>query len=461
MKRSLAVAVSVALFSFLLPAQTTETRFKPADDRMKADILVVVAHPDDEAAVFPYVAKAIHDEKKHVAVIFATDGGGGGNQVARERASSLGAVRQIEARRALSSFGVQDVWFLPNLDFATQDVLVSLGGWSHGTSVEEMVRLIRLTRPEVVLAFYPGVVAGENHGGHQASGVVATEAFDLAGDPTAFPEQVATAVHRYERELDNLHPWQPKKIYYFSDASHAAFMVGKGPRYSAEEMSPSQKQTYFQLTAREFGFHETQGGRGVAEMLKKNPGGIPDDWKYSDTGTADLYLIMGKSLVSSPTDADVFAGISPGRIPFSPARGNQPASNEAVLQTGGPWAFYRSFWRAHNLDHLASLLEPEIEISAGSPFRIPLLVHNTAASTQKISITPILPDGWKDVSGSGAYVIDPDAEETVLSLLSAPAVKKAEWHEVKYQAVIDGKTAGSVVVKVRLRPHEGAELFDQ
>jgi LmbE family N-acetylglucosaminyl deacetylase len=461
MKRSLAVAVSVALFSLLLPAQTTETRFKPSDDRMKADILVVVAHPDDEAAVFPYLAKAIYDESKRVAVVFATDGGGGGNQVARERASSLGAVRQVEARSALASFGVQNVWFLPNLDFATQDVLVSLGSWNHGTSVEEMVRLIRLTRPEVVFAFYPGVVAGENHGGHQASGVLATEAFDLAGDATAFPEQIATAVHRYERELDNLHPWQPKKLYYFSDASHAAFSVGKGPRYSAEEMSPSQKQTYFQLTAREFGFHETQGGRGVTELLKKNPSGIPEDWKYTDTGTADLYLIMGKSLVSSPTDADVFAGITSSSIPFAPSRGYEVPTNEPALQTGGPWAFYRSFWRAHNLDHLASLLEPEIEISAGSPFRIPLLVRNTASSPQKITITPSLPEGWKDVSGSGTYVMDPGAEETVLSVLSAPAVKKAEWHEVKYQALVDGKTVGSVVVKVRLRPHEGLELFDQ
>ena len=32
---------------------------------------------------------------------------------------------------------------------------------------------------------------GENHGDHQAAGVLATEAFDVAGDPSVFPAQLA------------------------------------------------------------------------------------------------------------------------------------------------------------------------------------------------------------------------------------------------------------------------------
>jgi hypothetical protein len=32
----------------------------------------------------------------------------------------------------------------------------------------------------------PGFFVGENHGDHQAAGVLATEAFDSAGDPTVF-----------------------------------------------------------------------------------------------------------------------------------------------------------------------------------------------------------------------------------------------------------------------------------
>ena len=61
MKLSLGVAL---LFAVSLPAsllaQTPQTVRGP-DERVKADILVVVAHPDDEAAVTPYLARAIYD----------------------------------------------------------------------------------------------------------------------------------------------------------------------------------------------------------------------------------------------------------------------------------------------------------------------------------------------------------------------------------------------------------------
>src|ERR1700732_4357096 len=49
-----------------------------ADERYKADILLVVAHPDDEGAATPYLARAL-DEGKHVAVAFGTRGSRGGS----------------------------------------------------------------------------------------------------------------------------------------------------------------------------------------------------------------------------------------------------------------------------------------------------------------------------------------------------------------------------------------------
>ena len=48
------------------------------DERFKTDILVIVAHPDDETEVTGYLARAIFDEHKRVAVIFGTPGNGGG-----------------------------------------------------------------------------------------------------------------------------------------------------------------------------------------------------------------------------------------------------------------------------------------------------------------------------------------------------------------------------------------------
>ncbi|MGB6111608.1 MAG: hypothetical protein WBG35_10835, partial [Acidobacteriaceae bacterium] len=42
---------------------------RPPDPRFKADILVVVAHPDDEIMVAAYLAREIYDQHKRVAVV--------------------------------------------------------------------------------------------------------------------------------------------------------------------------------------------------------------------------------------------------------------------------------------------------------------------------------------------------------------------------------------------------------
>src|SRR6202011_1552985 len=143
-------------------------------------------------------------------------------------------------------------------DTASQNVLQSLSNWNHGETLQQLVRLMRLTRPEVVLTFLPGTFIGEDHGDHQASGVLATEAFDLAGDPAVFPEQVAGPTKRLEPFLENLWPWQVKKIYYFPDAEREDIFRGKGPEYSVKDLSGSSKKGYWSASLSSFRLHETQ-----------------------------------------------------------------------------------------------------------------------------------------------------------------------------------------------------------
>src|SRR5689334_24151869 len=114
MDRLFGVAVLAAgLFGIAAPAQN---RLPAPDDRYKADILVVVAHPDDETMVTGYLARAILDLHKRVAVVFGTRGDGGGNAIGNEQAAALGAEREIEGRRALATLGVFNVWFLGGPD---------------------------------------------------------------------------------------------------------------------------------------------------------------------------------------------------------------------------------------------------------------------------------------------------------------------------------------------------------
>jgi LmbE family N-acetylglucosaminyl deacetylase len=192
-------------------AQIPEARPSPLpDDRLKADILVVIAHPDDEILIIGYLARAILDEHKRVAVVYATRGDHGANRIGYEQAASLALEREMESRRGLAALGVLSVWFwdAPNVAEPTEDPLGSLEKWSHGEVLERTVRLIRLTRPEVVITWLPDYVVGENHCDHQASGILATEAFDLAGNPLVFPEQVTPPLdyRGYGNLKEGLHP---------------------------------------------------------------------------------------------------------------------------------------------------------------------------------------------------------------------------------------------------------------
>ena len=179
------------LLAFTASGQTVAPPLLRPDSRYKADVLIVIAHPDDDVVIGGYLARLSLDEHKRIAVVYCTDGDGGGNAVGYEAGASLGQMRKIESQRALGSWGIDTVWFLTGHDTPGQNVLWSLDSWNHGKALDEIVRLVRLTRPEVIITWLPGYVVGENHDDHQASGVLATESFDLAGDPTWFPEQVS------------------------------------------------------------------------------------------------------------------------------------------------------------------------------------------------------------------------------------------------------------------------------
>src|SRR5438477_11948984 len=75
----------------------------PSHDRYKAEILLIVAHPDDDSLAAPYFANAIYAEHKHVSVIYGTRCSPGGNAVGSVQAAYCGAVRDVDGRRARAS----------------------------------------------------------------------------------------------------------------------------------------------------------------------------------------------------------------------------------------------------------------------------------------------------------------------------------------------------------------------
>jgi len=428
-----------------------------ADERFKADILVVVAHPDDEAAVTPYVARAL-DEHKRIAVVFGTRGGSGSNEAGAEQAAALASVREIEARNALTTLGISNVWFLSGKDTASQNVLQSLANWDHGETLEQLVRLVRLTRPEVMLTFLPGTFIGEDHGDHQASGVLATEAFNLAGDPTAFPEQVAGPMKRLEPFLENLRPWQVKKIYYFPDAERQDIFRGKGPSYSVKEISKLSKLPYWRMALDAFRAHQTQAKSYLDKIAQMDEAQI-EKMATSENGWGeDQHFVLGKSVVGGSMTGDIFENITPGAIPFArPEVTAEPVRPDLSVELAGPWSFYAEFRRARGLTNLPHPEPPEIALQGPGTLVIPLWIRNRTAKTQELTLSAVLPAAWTVESGAGKFTVA--AKQTAAARvevnLPAPATekdaKKAEPQDVTIRAEANGQVIGEAKLRVELR----------
>jgi LmbE family N-acetylglucosaminyl deacetylase len=426
-----------------------------ADERYKVDILLVVAHPDDEGAATPYLARAL-DEHRRMAVVFGTRGSSGANEAGSEQATALGEVREIEARNALASLGITNVWFLGGKDTASQNVLQSLANWDHGTSLEQLIRLVRLTRPEVILTFLPGTFIGEDHGDHQASGLLATEAFDMAGDSTAFPEQVAGPSKRLEPFLENLRPWQPKKIYYFADADRQDIFREKGPKYSVKDLSNSTKQPYWRIALDSFRSHQTQARSFLDTIAAMDQAQL--EKMVTEGGWTDaLQFVLGKSLVGGTVAGDIFEGITPGAIPFArPEVSAESAHAELSVELAGPWSFYAEFRRTHGLTNLPHPEPPEIAIQTPGTLVIPLWVHNRTAKAQEITLTVVLPTGWTVQNGTGRFSVAAKQVAASRIEVNLPAVadnepNKAETQEIAVHTESNGQTIVDVKLRVALR----------
>jgi LmbE family N-acetylglucosaminyl deacetylase len=429
------------------------------DERYKADILLVVGHPDDDALIAGYLARAVFDEHKNVAVIVCTQGDGGGNEIASEAGAALGQVRILETRQALGYLGITNVWFLGLHDTPGQDVLWSLDRWNHGVALEAVVRLVRLTRPEVIVTMLPDQVAGENHADHQAAGVVATEAFDLAGDATAFPEQISPArdLHGMMNLTEGLRTWQPKKIYYITDAFEGfsqywhdgrvtspfrpSLFKGTGPEYSAADISPSRHVSYGRISAEEQVYYLTQEGSLGKDAIAKG------DFREFEQ---PVHFIFGKSLVQGSVTGDIFEGVTRGAAAFARVHGFQARNEEGLtLEMGGPWAFYREFWKAHDIESLAQLIPvSEQACDWGGTLHVPLLIDNATAKAEEVSLTVVLPKGWTERAGSARYTVGPGETYPAQSIVVAPPAGDVGWQEIKWKAEAGGRPIGSVTLRV-------------
>jgi LmbE family N-acetylglucosaminyl deacetylase len=420
------------------------------DARFKADILLVVAHPDDEVMATAYLAREIYDHQKRVAVVYQTAGDGGNNASGAEMAAALGDLREIEARRAVGSLGITNVWFLGGHDTPSQNVLASLERCGHGRCLDELVRIIRITQPSVILTWLPGFATGENHADHQSSGVLATEAFDLAGDPTVFPEQIspATDPDTNTNLTEGLRPWQVQKLYYFANLTHD-IPAGLGPEYSSQEISATRHASYGMLAAEVFTNHLTQGGGQIADKIADHTLTQSSD-EISKVTTEPVRLIFGKSLVPSGVTDDVFAGVVADGIAYHRAPGfTAIAQAGPKLEIGDPWSYYQKLWQAHGLDHLAGLIPVEISVHVGRVLAIPLVIENPSDTVIDVNLSVKAPAGWQ-VTPVAAASVGPHSRFYLRVQATAPSNRLPGWQEFSISGQAGNQSIGTVALRAEL-----------
>src|SRR3989441_2010657 len=223
-------------------------------------VLYVAAHPDDEnTQAITYLARG---RGYRTAYLSLTRGDGGQNLLGPQLGEVLGVARTQELLAARRLDGGRQ-YFTRAKDFGySKSAEETLSVWDRQQVLGDIVRVIREFRPDVIITRFSPKPA-PTHGHHTASAVLAVQAFRLAADPAAFPEQ-----------LRELRPWQARRIVHnvgqgvtAANPPGGAAVAGSpanipdGPGVVKVEVGhdPVSGESFASIAARSRAMHKTQG----------------------------------------------------------------------------------------------------------------------------------------------------------------------------------------------------------
>jgi LmbE family N-acetylglucosaminyl deacetylase len=213
-------------------------------------VLMIAAHPDDEnTALLAYFARGRH---LRTAYLSLTRGEGGQNLIGPEQGELLGVIRTQELLAARRVDGAEQ-YFTRAIDYGYSKTLEeALAKWGRQEILGDVVWVIRRLRPDVVILRFSGT-SRDGHGHHQASAILGKQAFEEAGDPSRFPEQLA-----------RVEPWKPRRLFWnvfsfrggrFSDAGDMPERIDLDPgRYS-----PLLGFSFAEIAGMSRSLHRSQG----------------------------------------------------------------------------------------------------------------------------------------------------------------------------------------------------------
>ena len=269
--------------------------------RVTTRILYVTAHPDDEsAAVLTYLARGLHAD---VALLSVTRGEGGQNALGPEQAPQLGLIRTQELLAATRGYGVK-LFFTRAPDFGYSKTPEETEKIWGDQVLEDMVRVIRAFRPNVVINNWGGVHGG--HGHHQATGLLTPKAVQLAADANyklgGAPASTAnTAVWGKE---------EPVRVLDF-DRNNPP----KGYLLPLDDISPLWGKSWREIGLDAFVNHHTQGIAGFlgSPFLRRQIVLVPEDGGTFDPAQLAAPLSAQGKDMSCRAFSDADSSLAVGR----------------------------------------------------------------------------------------------------------------------------------------------------
>jgi LmbE family N-acetylglucosaminyl deacetylase len=213
-------------------------------------VLYIAAHPDDENTNL--MALWANGSLYDAAYLSITRGDGGQNLIGPELRERLGIIRTEELLAARRVDHAKQ-FFSRAIDFGfSKTAEETMRIWDHDKILSDVVWVIRKFRPDVIVTrFSPEDQL--THGHHTASAILAREAFEAAGDPKRFPEQLAF-----------VKPWRPKRLVwntspFFFKNRNLPFDPTGLTVLEAGGYNPLLGKAYTEIAAASLSMHKSQG----------------------------------------------------------------------------------------------------------------------------------------------------------------------------------------------------------
>ena len=215
-------------------------------------VLYLAAHPDDENTRM--ISWLENDRHMRTAYLSLTRGDGGQNLVGTELGAKLGVLRTQELMQARAIDGGEQ-FFTRAVDFGySKTADETFRQWNRDEVLADVVWVIRSYRPDMIITrFPPDARAG--HGHHTASAMLALEAFDLAADPKAYPDQLEyTDTWQVKRLFWNHSTWWRQNLDSIAAADDRYTVVDVGTYNSVLGMSCNELASYSRSQHKSQGF---------------------------------------------------------------------------------------------------------------------------------------------------------------------------------------------------------------